>query len=156
VPVATVAVGRAGARNAALLAAEIIALGDDALAGRLRAGRAPRLTRSPPPTASRRAAWRRRLNGAVAAAQPRRPVCCARRVQRRPAGPGVHAADGAEVRSGDWCVVATSTASGSAARTLCLARTAVMPRAGCRHRAAARHETEVRRAEELTRVERTR
>lgn len=40
VPVATVAVGRAGARNAALLAAEIIALGDDALAGRLRAGRA--------------------------------------------------------------------------------------------------------------------
>jgi phosphoribosylaminoimidazole carboxylase PurE protein len=40
VPVATVAVGKAGARNAALLAAEIVALGDDALAGRLRAGRA--------------------------------------------------------------------------------------------------------------------
>jgi phosphoribosylaminoimidazole carboxylase PurE protein len=40
VPVAAVAVGRAGARNAALLAAEIIALGDDALAGRLRSARA--------------------------------------------------------------------------------------------------------------------
>jgi 5-(carboxyamino)imidazole ribonucleotide mutase len=40
VPVAAVAVGRAGARNAALLAAEIVALGDEALAGRLRAGRA--------------------------------------------------------------------------------------------------------------------
>jgi len=40
VPVAAVAVGRTGARNAALLAAEIIALGDDALAGRLRAARA--------------------------------------------------------------------------------------------------------------------
>jgi phosphoribosylaminoimidazole carboxylase PurE protein len=39
VPVATVAVGRAGARNAALLAAEILALGDEALAKRLRAGR---------------------------------------------------------------------------------------------------------------------
>ena len=40
VPVATVAVGKAGARNAAVLAAEIIALTDDALGGRLRAARA--------------------------------------------------------------------------------------------------------------------
>ena len=40
VPVAAVAVGKAGARNAALLAAEIIALGDEALAARLRAARA--------------------------------------------------------------------------------------------------------------------
>jgi phosphoribosylaminoimidazole carboxylase PurE protein len=40
VPVATVAVGKAGARNAAFLAAQIIALNDDALAARLRAGRA--------------------------------------------------------------------------------------------------------------------
>jgi phosphoribosylaminoimidazole carboxylase PurE protein len=36
VPVATVAVGEAGAANAAILAAEIIALSDDALAGRIR------------------------------------------------------------------------------------------------------------------------
>jgi len=36
VPVATVAVGKAGARNAAFLAAEILALGDQALAARLR------------------------------------------------------------------------------------------------------------------------
>ena len=35
VPVATVAVGKAGARNAAYLAARILALGDKALAGRL-------------------------------------------------------------------------------------------------------------------------
>jgi phosphoribosylaminoimidazole carboxylase PurE protein len=40
VPVATVAVGKAGARNAAVLAAEIIALSDEALAERLRAARA--------------------------------------------------------------------------------------------------------------------
>jgi 5-(carboxyamino)imidazole ribonucleotide mutase len=40
VPVATVAVGRAGARNAAVLAAEILALGDTALAEKLRAARA--------------------------------------------------------------------------------------------------------------------
>ena len=36
VPVATVAVGKAGARNAGILAATILALGDDALADRLR------------------------------------------------------------------------------------------------------------------------
>ncbi len=36
VPVATVAIGGAGAKNAAWLAAEILALGDAALAGRLR------------------------------------------------------------------------------------------------------------------------
>lgn len=35
VPVATVAVGRAGARNAAVLAAQILSLGDDALRARL-------------------------------------------------------------------------------------------------------------------------
>ena len=35
VPVATVAVGEAGAANAAILAAEILALGDDALRSRL-------------------------------------------------------------------------------------------------------------------------
>jgi phosphoribosylaminoimidazole carboxylase PurE protein len=40
VPVATVAVGKAGARNAAVLAAEILALADDALASRLRDARA--------------------------------------------------------------------------------------------------------------------
>jgi 5-(carboxyamino)imidazole ribonucleotide mutase len=36
VPVATVAIGEAGAANAAILAAEIIALGDPALASRIR------------------------------------------------------------------------------------------------------------------------
>jgi 5-(carboxyamino)imidazole ribonucleotide mutase len=40
VPVATVAIGRAGARNAAYLAAEILAVGDAALARRLVAMRA--------------------------------------------------------------------------------------------------------------------
>ncbi len=35
VPVATVAVGKAGAKNAAILAAEILALSDDAIAARL-------------------------------------------------------------------------------------------------------------------------
>ena len=35
VPVATLAIGEAGARNAGLLAAQILALADDALAGRL-------------------------------------------------------------------------------------------------------------------------
>ncbi len=40
VPVATVAVGKAGARNAALLAAEILALGDGELEARLRRARA--------------------------------------------------------------------------------------------------------------------
>ena len=40
VPVATVAVGKAGARNAAILAAEIIALTDSALAKRLEGMRA--------------------------------------------------------------------------------------------------------------------
>jgi phosphoribosylaminoimidazole carboxylase PurE protein len=39
VPVATVAVGSAGAKNAAYLAAQILALGDPALARRLRAQR---------------------------------------------------------------------------------------------------------------------
>lgn len=39
VPVATLAVGKAGARNAAILAAEILALGDDALAEKLRQAR---------------------------------------------------------------------------------------------------------------------
>src|SRR6201993_3117754 len=37
VPVGTLAIGRAGAINAALLAARVLALGDDALAGRLEA-----------------------------------------------------------------------------------------------------------------------
>ena len=37
VPVATVSIGKAGARNAAILAAEILALQDDKLAARLRA-----------------------------------------------------------------------------------------------------------------------
>ena len=40
VPVATVAIGKAGARNAALLAAEILALSDEQLHDRLRAFRA--------------------------------------------------------------------------------------------------------------------
>ncbi|WP_310468711.1 5-(carboxyamino)imidazole ribonucleotide mutase [Sphingomonas sp.] len=40
VPVGTLAIGRAGAINAALLAAAILALGDDALAARLEAYRA--------------------------------------------------------------------------------------------------------------------
>jgi 5-(carboxyamino)imidazole ribonucleotide mutase len=40
VPVGTLAIGRAGAVNAALLAAAILALGDEALAGRLEAWRA--------------------------------------------------------------------------------------------------------------------
>src|SRR5262245_61189657 len=40
IPVGTVAIGRAGAVNAALLAAAILAGGDEALAGRLRAFRA--------------------------------------------------------------------------------------------------------------------
>jgi phosphoribosylamine--glycine ligase len=35
VPVATVSIGKAGATNAAVLAAQILALGDPALAGRL-------------------------------------------------------------------------------------------------------------------------
>jgi len=39
VPVATVAVGKAGARNAALLAARILALNDEGLRKRLRAYR---------------------------------------------------------------------------------------------------------------------
>ena len=39
VPVATLAVGAAGAKNAGLLAAQILALSDDALAGRLAAYR---------------------------------------------------------------------------------------------------------------------
>ena len=39
VPVATVAVGKAGARNAALLAARVLALNDEGLRGRLRAYR---------------------------------------------------------------------------------------------------------------------
>ena len=39
IPVATVALGKAGARNAAYLAARILALGDDALAERLRSHR---------------------------------------------------------------------------------------------------------------------
>jgi 5-(carboxyamino)imidazole ribonucleotide mutase len=39
VPVGTLAIGRAGAVNAALLAASIVALGDEALAGRLEAWR---------------------------------------------------------------------------------------------------------------------
>ena len=39
VPVGTLAIGRAGAINAALLAASIVALGDDAVRGRLRAFR---------------------------------------------------------------------------------------------------------------------
>jgi 5-(carboxyamino)imidazole ribonucleotide mutase len=40
IPVGTLAIGKAGAVNAALLAAAILALGDDALAGRLEAWRA--------------------------------------------------------------------------------------------------------------------
>jgi 5-(carboxyamino)imidazole ribonucleotide mutase len=40
VPVGTLAIGAAGATNAGLLAAQILALGDDALAGRLEALRA--------------------------------------------------------------------------------------------------------------------
>lgn len=39
IPVATVAIGKAGARNAAYLAAQILALGDPALAARLRSER---------------------------------------------------------------------------------------------------------------------
>ena len=41
VPVATVAVGAAGAKNAAWLAAQILALDDEELAGRLRSRREP-------------------------------------------------------------------------------------------------------------------
>src|SRR4051812_44513186 len=63
VPVGTLAIGKAGAINAALLAASILALADEALAGRLAEGRQgpthggaqnPELGRSPPapPTAS--------------------------------------------------------------------------------------------------------
>ena len=39
IPVGTLAIGKAGAINAALLAAAVLALNDDALAGRLAAGR---------------------------------------------------------------------------------------------------------------------
>jgi len=39
IPVATVAIGKAGAKNAAYLAAEILALRDESLAGRIRADR---------------------------------------------------------------------------------------------------------------------
>ncbi len=39
IPVATVAIGKAGAKNAAYLAAQIMALGDAGLAGRIRAER---------------------------------------------------------------------------------------------------------------------
>jgi 5-(carboxyamino)imidazole ribonucleotide mutase len=39
VPVGTLAIGRAGAANAALLAVSILSLGDEALAGRLQAWR---------------------------------------------------------------------------------------------------------------------
>ncbi len=39
IPVACVAVGKAGAKNAAWLAAQILAIGDEALAGRLRQAR---------------------------------------------------------------------------------------------------------------------
>lgn len=39
IPVGTLAIGRAGAINAALLAASVLALGDDALSGRLEAWR---------------------------------------------------------------------------------------------------------------------
>jgi phosphoribosylaminoimidazole carboxylase PurE protein len=39
VPVATVGIGSAGARNAAILAAEILAMGDDELFGRLKESR---------------------------------------------------------------------------------------------------------------------
>lgn len=42
IPVGTLAIGRAGATNAALLAAAVLALGDDALADRLDAWRAAR------------------------------------------------------------------------------------------------------------------
>ena len=42
VPVGTLAIGEAGAVNAALLAAAVLALGDEALAGRLEAWRAAR------------------------------------------------------------------------------------------------------------------
>ncbi|WP_393997641.1 5-(carboxyamino)imidazole ribonucleotide mutase [Xanthobacter cornucopiae] len=42
VPVGTLAIGKAGATNAALLAASVLALGDAALAGRLEAWRAAR------------------------------------------------------------------------------------------------------------------
>ncbi|HSI40681.1 MAG TPA: 5-(carboxyamino)imidazole ribonucleotide mutase [Xanthobacteraceae bacterium] len=42
VPVGTLAIGKAGAVNAALLAAAVLALGDEALAGRLAAWRAER------------------------------------------------------------------------------------------------------------------
>jgi 5-(carboxyamino)imidazole ribonucleotide mutase len=40
IPVGTLAIGKAGAVNAALLAAAVLALTDDALAGRLEAWRA--------------------------------------------------------------------------------------------------------------------
>ena len=40
IPVGTLAIGAAGATNAGLLAAQILALGDDALAARLEARRA--------------------------------------------------------------------------------------------------------------------
>ncbi len=40
IPVATVAIGKAGAKNAAYLAAQILALGDDDLASRVKAERA--------------------------------------------------------------------------------------------------------------------
>jgi 5-(carboxyamino)imidazole ribonucleotide mutase len=40
IPVATVAIGKAGAKNAAYLAAQIMALGDEELAGRIKSERA--------------------------------------------------------------------------------------------------------------------
>jgi 5-(carboxyamino)imidazole ribonucleotide mutase len=49
IPVATLAIGEAGARNAGLLAAQILALSDEALAGRLADHRA-RQTASVPET----------------------------------------------------------------------------------------------------------
>ena len=45
VPVGTLAIGKAGAVNAALLAASILALGDEALSGRLQAWRAAQTAR---------------------------------------------------------------------------------------------------------------
>ena len=64
VPVATLAIGEAGARNAGLLAAQILALTDPALAERLEAHRAPRPlfcghARATPPFGARRPAGQR-------------------------------------------------------------------------------------------------
>ena len=94
-PVGTLAIGRAGAVNAALLAAAIVALSDDGLRERLRAFRAhadanrARATRIPPGSA---AVTRRRSSAAASSA------ACWRWPGRRSASRCADARSGAATR----------------------------------------------------------